>query len=136
MYLDSVRQVCEKKPFVVRNVYYYSYNLIFVMLHNSYFNCTCKYQYWKDHNPTLIGKICPSCQIGDGIIDEELQKIKNSRVKLLLFYNQLRDRVEEVKTVDQNLADLFSIDYEYKFKDFSSGYSSSIYLKDYQKLYW
>ena len=106
------------------------------MLHESYFYCTCKYNYWEDHNPTLIWKKIPSFQMGDDCTDEEeLQKIKHFRVKLLLFYNRLRDRVEEAKTVNPNLAGLFSMDYEYKFKDFSSSYFSSICLMDCQKLY-
>ena len=76
MDLDSVRQVCEKKPFGMRNVYYYCYDLILAMLHNGYFYCTCKYSYWEDGNPTLIGKKCHSCQIGDNFANDEHENIK------------------------------------------------------------
>ena len=43
--------------------------------------------------------------------------------------------MEMAKEKDTWLNDLFSIEYEYNFKDFSSGYSSSLLLKHCNKLY-
>ena len=76
--LDLVRQVCEKKPFGMWNIYLYCYNVILVMLHNGYFYCNCKFHWWEDGKPTLIGKKFPTCQIGDDFTENELENIKYS----------------------------------------------------------
>ena len=118
------QQVCEKKPFGLRDIYYKCLNILMVVASNGYWYCTCKLNFQKEYPPELVGECSPVCTIQNSFSQEELEEIKYSHVKLLIFYNKLFKYVEMAKEKDAWLVDLFSIEYEYKFKDFSSGYNS------------
>ena len=49
-------------------------------------------------------------------------------LKLFIFYNKIFNDIREAKKIDSLLGDLFSMEYKYNFKVFSTSYTSSIYL--------
>ena len=129
------QQVCEKKTtFQLREVYYTCLNLLLVMTHDGYFYCTYELLFGEHYPPKLVGEKCPACVILDFFYQEELEEINYSRVKQILFYNQLFIYVEMSKEKDPRVNDLFSTEYEYKFNYFRTGYSFSILLKYCNKL--
>ena len=131
----SDQQVWEKNPFGLENVYYKCLNLLMAIASNGYGYFTCKLNFQKEYLLELVGKCCPVSTIQNKFSLEELEEMKYSRVKLLILYNKLFKYVEMAKEKDACLNDFFSIEYEYKFKDFSSGYNSSLLSKNCNKLY-
>ena len=56
-----------------------------VIASNGYWYCTCKLMFQKKYPPELVGRCCPVCTIQINFSQEELEEIKYSRVKLLIF---------------------------------------------------
>ena len=101
-----------------------------VLTSNGYWCCNCKSNYEKRDSPKMLMLYCPLCKIQNKYCEDRLKRIKYSCAKLLVFHNELFTDIEIAKRKDPLSSEVFSIEYQYKFKDFSTGYSSSIYLKD------
>ena len=102
---------------------------------NGYWYCRCKSNYEKTDPPEMLMLYYPLFKIQKIYLEDELERINYSRVKLLVFYNDLFTDVEIAKRKDRLSSDVFSMEYEFRFRNFSTGFSSSIYLKDCKNLY-
>ena len=115
----------------LKKVYYQCLDAINIIAYNGYLHSDVdfiicltmtKISFFKKRN------LCKICHIEMKYSEEGLESIKYSHVKLFIFYNKIFNDIREAKKIDSLLGDLFSMEYKYNFKVFSTSYTSSIYL--------